>query len=138
MKQQYFLISPAIQRNCLQFIAALPAGSECNLVVEIREKKRNDEQNKRFHAMCADVAAQVQYMGKKLSASAWKVLFISGHSIATGGGAEIVSGLEGEFCNIREASAKMSVKRMASLISYVEAWGVQNGVVFRNDYGEMS
>jgi hypothetical protein len=72
-------------------------------------------------------------MGKKLSLAQWKVLFISGHAVATGLGAEIVPGLEGEFVNIRESSAQMSVKRMASVIEYAIAWAVGNGVKLRAD-----
>jgi hypothetical protein len=124
---QFFLVSPVVQLNAIQFIQGIRADSECQLMVEIREKTRNDEQNKRFHAMCGDVSAQLTYMGKKISPAAWKVLFISGHAIATGEGAEIVPGLEGEFCNIRESSAKMSVKRMASSVSYTHLTLPTNG-----------
>lgn len=132
MKQQYFLISPAIQRNCLQFIAALPAGSECNLMVEIREKTRNDAQNAKLHAMFSDLSAQAKWSGEVLTLEQWKVLMISAHTVATGEPNLLTVGIEGEVVNLRESSAKMSVKRMASLIEYVTAWGVQNGVVFRD------
>lgn len=33
--------------------------------------------------------------------------------------ADVLPGLEGEYVNIRESSAQMSVKRMASLIEYI-------------------
>lgn len=49
-----------------------------------------------------------------------------GHAIATGGSADLVTGLEGETVNIRESTAKMSVARMASLIEYVLAWAANN------------
>ena len=49
--------------------------------------------------------------------------------------ADVVPGLEGEFVNIRESSAKMSVSRMASLIEYVTAYGVANGVKFNDRWG---
>ncbi|WP_421566017.1 recombination protein NinB [Ochrobactrum sp. EDr1-4] len=41
----------------------------------------------------------------------WKVLLVSGHSVATKQQAEIVPGLEGEFINICESTARMSVER---------------------------
>ena len=101
-----------------------------DLVASIEEAKeeRSLPQNSAFHAICGDVARQAQYMGKPRTPDQWKVLFISGHAIATGVGAEVVPGLEGEFLNIRESSAKMSKKRMNSLIEYTTAWCIGNGI----------
>jgi hypothetical protein len=90
--------------------------------------RRSLDQNAKFHAICSDVAKQAQYMGKRLTPAQWKVLFISGHAMATGIGAEVVPGLEGEFVNIRESSAKMSKCRMTSLIEYVMAWCAENSI----------
>ena len=81
------------------------------------------------------VRSNCQVFIRKLSMEQWKVLFISGHAIATNQKADVVPGLEGEFVNIRESSAKMSVSRMASLIEYVTSWGVQNGVKFNDRWG---
>jgi hypothetical protein len=41
---------------------------------------------------------------------------------------EIVPGIEGEFVNIRESTAKMGVKRATSLIEYVLAFCASKGV----------
>jgi len=87
-------------------------------------------QNARFHAMCGDVAKQKKYMGRTLKLAQWKILFISAHMIEAGEGSDIVAGFTGEFVNLRESSAGMSIKRMASLIEYVAAWGAQNEVKF--------
>ncbi|EOS93751.1 hypothetical protein ETR_17297 [Erwinia tracheiphila PSU-1] len=46
-------------------------------------------------------------------------------------GAEVVPGLEGEFCNIRESTANMGIRRMTNLIEYSTAWAVGNGVRLR-------
>ncbi|MWQ04990.1 hypothetical protein GHI33_10230, partial [Glaesserella parasuis] len=57
-------------------------------------------------------------------------------------GSRLVIGLEGELVNIRESTAEMGVKRMASLIEYTTAWGVSHGVHFNDRWnfwgGEMS
>ena len=60
--------------------------------------------------------------GKPRSAAQWKVLLVSGHAVATKNEAEIVPGLEGEFVNLRESTALMSVKRSSSLIEYATAY----------------
>jgi len=101
--------------------------------VTIGEKKdtRSLDQNAKFHALCQDVSEQAEWMGKKLSMEAWKVLFVSGHSVATGVGAEVVPGLENEFVNIRESTAKMSKSRLSSLMEYCLAWCADNGIKLR-------
>lgn len=102
----FFLRNQRIKNNCLDLIKELPADDKKPLVVKIQPMTRNLEQNAKFHAMCQDVANQAEFMGRKLTMEQWKVLFISGHAIATNQKADVVPGLEGEFVNIRESSAK--------------------------------
>ena len=52
--------------------------------------------------------------------------------VATGDSAEMVPGLEGEFVNLRESTALMSIKRGASLIEYSTAFAITNGVELRD------
>ena len=125
---RYFLRTAAVVRNLCAMLATLPVDADRPWVVEIKEMTRNLEQNAKFHALCGDFAEQATYMGRKLTLAQWKVLFISGHAIATGQGADVVPGIEGEFVNIRESSAQMSVKRMSSLIEYVIAYAAETGV----------
>lgn len=100
-------------------------------VLELRPERRSDVQNARLHAMFSDIAKHHLFNGRRLTIEQVKVLFISGHSIATGNGADLVVGLEGEAVNIRESSARMSVARMASLIEYVQCWAANNGLELR-------
>ena len=92
--------------------------SQESIVVEVRGKKRSDEQNAKLHAMLSDIAKQKTFNGQKLGIDQWKT-------------AEMAIGLEGEVINLRESTAKMSVRRLASLIEYIEAWAADNGVVWR-------
>ena len=128
MKQRFFLRTNEIKRNALLCIRDLPIDQGKPLVVEVKPMTRSLDQNAKFHAICSDVAKQAKYAGRKLSLEQWKVLFVSGHAIATKEGAEMVPGLEGEFVNLRESTANMPVARMASLIEYVQAWCAGNGV----------
>lgn len=97
-------------------------------IAEIKPRTRSLDQNAKLHAMFADVAKQAALHGRKLTAEQWKVVFISGHAVATGIGADLLPGIEGEFVNIRESSARMGIARMASLIEYMLAWGVDNSI----------
>ena len=109
----------------------LLAGGQ-RLVLEVRPETRSDRQNKLLHALFGDVARQAEWMGKKRSKEEWKLLFVSGHAVATKQGADLVPGLEGEFLNLRESTARMGKARMASLLDYVMAWCAQNGVELRD------
>lgn len=123
MTKRIFVLSHAEARQrAAQYIAEAPAGH----VVKVSEPTRSLEQNAKLHALFSDLAAQHSHMGRKLTADQWKVLMISGHAIATGLGVDMVPGLEGEFVNIRESSANMTVARMASLIEYVTAYIAQH------------
>lgn len=101
-------------------------------VVIIAPPTRSNEQNSKLHAMLTDLAASpVTWAGKRRTMEEWKALVISGHAVATQHPGEVVPGLEGEFVAIRESSASMSVARCASLITYLQAFGDANGVVWR-------
>lgn len=128
MKSVYILQpSPhPARRNAQQAIQTAPDG----MVVTISEPRRNTEQNAKFHAICSDLARSgLEWAGKRRTSDQWKVLLVSGHAIATKEGAEMVPGLEGEFVNIRESTALMSVRRSSSLIEYAIAFCVDRGVV---------
>ena len=129
-QKRLFVVSPTNKAHICQQIQALEVGDH----VRVGPPDRLLVQNARFHAMCGDVARQAKYMGRTLKLAQWKVLFISAHAIETGLGADVVPGLTGEFVNLRESSAEMSIARMASLIEYVACWGAQNDVKFREQH----
>ena len=101
------------------------------LVLEVRPETRSDAQNRLLHALFSDVAKQAEWMGQKRTVLEWKLLFVSGHAVATKQGADLVPGIEGEFLNLRESTARMGKARMASLLEYVMAWAIDHGVELR-------
>lgn len=122
--QRYILAHPVARRNAAQACNDAPEG----YVVEIKPPKRSLDQSAKFHAICGDVAQQKEFAGKPRAPEVWKMLFVSGHAVATRDGAEMAPGLEGEWCNLRESTAKMSKARMASLVEYTLAWCIGNDV----------
>lgn len=99
------------------------------MVAEVKEETRKDTQNKKFHAICGDLEkSKFPWMGKPRTAAQWKVLLVSGHAVATKEECELVPGLEGEFINIRESTALMTVRRGASLIEYAIAFCAANRI----------
>lgn len=124
-KQRFILINDRVRDNAIAAVRNAGAGS----AVTIGPAARSLDQNAKFHAICADLArSRLTWAGRRRSADEWKVLLVSGHAKATAGEVEFVPGIEGEFVNIRESTARMSVKRAASLITYAIAFCDQNGV----------
>jgi len=117
----FFLINSEIKRNACNAIMNANADDVCT----IKQKTRNSDQNAKFHAICSELAG-IRWGGKVRSATEWKVLLVSGHAIATGEPQNMTVGLEGEVVNLRESTAAMGVKRMASLIEYTQAWIANN------------
>jgi hypothetical protein len=124
-RQTFILINDHVRGNAMAAVRQALDGR----IVTVEEPGRTTPQNKMFHAICGDIAKSgYLFGGKRRSAKVWKVLLISAHAAATDEGNEVVPGLEGEFVNIRESSALMSVRRAASLITYTLAFCDTNGI----------
>lgn len=124
-KRLFILAHAEARRRAGAAVADAPEGYS----VAIAPPKRTSDQNAHFHALCSDLAkSPVEWAGKRRNAAQWKVLLVSGHATLTKEGAEIVPGLEGEFVNIRESTALMSIKRGASLIEYTLAFCTMHDV----------
>jgi hypothetical protein len=126
--------SPLAKYAAVNAVKNAPDG----FVVRVEPETRRLAQSAKFHALCGDVARQAKFMNRQLTPAQWKVLFISGHAVATGQGADMVPGLEGEYVNLRESSAQMSIKRMASVIEYVLHYCADNDIKLPADkrYGD--
>lgn len=115
----FYLVHAEARRRAIEAVRTAPEG----MVVRIVEPARNGEQNDKFHALCSDLAnSGMQWMGKRRSKDEWKVLLVSGHAVVTKEGAEMAPGIEGEFVNLRESTARMGKRRMSSLIEYALAF----------------
>ena len=120
----FIINDDGVRARAIDAVKGLPKG----WIVKLQPPKRNLEQSALFHALCAQASRSLDFQGKKRSPDEWKVLFCSGHSAATKQGYEILPGLEGEWCNVRESTATMSKSRMTSLIEYVTAYLVSKNV----------
>jgi hypothetical protein len=125
VKRVFILAHDIARQRAAQALREAPEGYK----VVISEQTRSGDQNAIFHAMCGDIAKSgMAWMGKARSPEEWKVLLVSGHSVATKQGAEVVPGLEGEFVNIRESTASMGKSRANSLIEYSMAFMASHGM----------
>lgn len=113
----------------------LIAGHRLTLIA--REAKRSLDQNAKFHAICGDFAkSDLVWFGKRRTARDWKTILVSGHAAATGEGAEVVLGIEGELVALRESTADMSKARGSSLIEYAIAFAAAKGVALKDEHAQ--
>lgn len=105
--------------------AAIDA-AEDGYVVEIKEPTRSGIQNAKLWAMLAEIAAQTDWHGIKLSAEEFKDLLSAGLVKS-----RVVPNMDGSgFVILGQRTSKMTKRQFAELISLVEAFGVERGVKF--------
>jgi hypothetical protein len=128
-KRHIILVDHWTRKIAYDAISEAPIGWNMRL----SPPKRTPEQSAKFHAICTDLEkSKFPWAGKPRNAAAWKVLLISAHAVATKEGHDMVPGIEGEFVNLRESTASMSVRRSSSLIEYSTAFCVSNGVTLHD------
>ena len=103
----------------------LMAGDQ-RLTLEIRPEKRSDAQNRRLWAMLADISAQVDWYGQKLTSEEWKDVFSASLKRT-----KVVPGLDGGFVVCGQSTSKMTKAEMCELQELMEAFGTQQGVRFK-------
>lgn len=118
----------ALKGQLYPFLSAV-LQAEQRFTLTVKPQTRSGEQNSKFHAICEDLAkSDLHWAGRRRDAAAWKVLLVSGHSVATKQGSDMVPGIENEFVNLRESTASMTKSRGSSLIEYALAFCAINGV----------
>jgi hypothetical protein len=124
MSRATVIIASQAERNRLhKWIDAAP----WNTRVELKAPRRSIPQNDRMWAMLTEVAAQVPYHGLKLTPDDWKLIFLD----ALKREVRMVPNLDGNgFVSLGRSSSDLSKDEMADLITLIEAWGLQHGVVF--------
>lgn len=100
-------------------------------VVEIKPPTRTLAENAKLHAILADIAAQVIWMGQKLPREVWKRLCMAAWLRECGEQPMLIPALDGNgFDIIFEKTSKLSIKQCASLIEWCLAFGAEHSVVW--------
>lgn len=129
---KFYIRNENIKNNAISIIREIECNDKSPIVVTVTKMNRSLPQNAMFHSLCGDLERSgFIFCGKPRSATQWKVILISGHSIAVpedGDTGEIIAGIQGEIVSLRESSAQMKVSRMTSLIEYTMAFCIDNGI----------
>ena len=94
-------------------------------MVRISEPTRSLEQNSLLWAALNDVAKQVVWHGRKLTAENWKDICTASLKKQ-----EVVPGLENNFVILGNSTSRMTKSEMSELLELIFAFGAQHGVKF--------
>jgi len=94
--------------------------------------KRTTEQNRKLWPMLEEVAAQATLDGKQYDAEDWKIIFLSGLNKSEKLQMKTVFGIYGEPVNLGRSSSKLDKELFSKLITLIEAFGAENGVIFKD------
>ena len=121
VKRQFRLVNDIVRQNATQAVRDAQEG----YTVTIAPETRRDAQNARMWAMLADIS-RAEPLGRKHTPDDWKAIFMN----ACGWECQFVEGLDGRPFPQGFRSSKMTVKQMADLITYMTAFGAENGVLW--------
>lgn len=105
-----------------RLVDAAPVGA----VLTIAPPKRSTDQNKRFWAMLSDISRAMPG-GRRHTPEVWKCLFMH----AMGHSSRFEMGLNNEPFPMGFHSSQLSKAQMGDLMTFMEAWGAEHGVQFR-------
>lgn len=124
----FILSSRARRDHASQAVSRATAGC----VVEIHPPTRTTLQNRRLHAMITDVSEQIDWptgSGVMRDIEAWKDIFTAALRSANHG-LDVVPGLNGGFVLLGMHTSKMTVSEVGDLMTLIEAFGAERGIVF--------
>jgi hypothetical protein len=97
--------------------------------VEVRPERRNTEQNALLHVLIGEIAARMEWAGKKRDPDTWKRLLTAAWMRAQGESVEILPALDGHGVDVVfRHTASLSVAECADLITFIQAWMAEHEV----------
>ena len=122
-RKLYRLVNKTARAMAVAHVEAAPDG----YTVEIREPRRSDDQSRRMWSMLTDLAEQVDWYGKKLTAEDWKDV-----CTASLRKARVVPTIDGDgFVPLGMRTSSMTKGEMNALMELIDAFGAERGVTFR-------
>jgi len=97
-----------------------------NWHIIFKEPNRTNDQNSKMWAMLADISKS-EPLGRKHTPDDWKAILMN----ACGWDVQFLEGLDGRPFPSGFRSSHMTVKQMIDLIEYMQAFGDENGVIWK-------
>lgn len=121
MTKRVFILTDSFVRG-----RAIEAVRTCEqgMVVEIKERTRSLDQNAAMWPLLDEIAKQVEWYGKKLTAANWKDVFTA--SLKRN---EVVPGLDGGgFVVLGQSTSQMTKREFSELLELVHAFAAEKEV----------
>lgn len=123
-------LHPAYQAWCLLWPDvkhAIENGAE--LEVEVRPVKRSLDQSAKLHAEIDEVAARIEWAGKKREPEVWKRLLTAAWLRARGESVEILPALDGHGVDVVfRRTSQLTKAECSELLEFVMAWKAEQGM----------
>lgn len=121
-ERRIFQLSHAIARsNAVRAVQDAPEG----FMVRIGPPTRSLEQNALLWSRLSDLAAQVEWYGRFLSAEDWKHVMTAALSKQ-----DVVPGIDGGFVVLGKSTSRMTKRELGELLDLIDAFGSQRGVAW--------
>ena len=118
-KRLFILSTPAARANAVRAVQLAPDG----VTVTIAEPRRTLEQNDRMWAMLTRLS-HAQPNGRKGTPDDWKHWIMH----ACGFECQFMEGLDGRHFPTGFKSSRLTVKQMAALMDWMEAYAAEHGI----------
>ena len=119
--------SPRERARALSWVQTAPYGT----TVVFGRPRRSLPQNARLHAMCTDVACQVEWGGKKRDVEAWKDIFTAA-LLSAEHELDVVPGINGGFVLLGLHTSGLKKDQMSDLFLLIEAFCAEHGVTLHD------
>lgn len=112
----------------------LQVGRAVRVTVEEHKPSRSLEQNAMFHAICGELAKRKKWAGRYIDDEGWKRLLVDAWARESNRQqGDVVPSLDGaSIVNLSIQTRRMTVADMADLITFAQAWAVENDVLLRD------
>lgn len=119
------LANDTFRRRAIDWIMKAPRDTR----VEFKGPKRSLPQNDRMWAMLTDLAVQLAWHGRRMSAADWKLVMLDAMRRESKEELRIVPNSDGTgFVNLSTSSSDLSKEEMTALIEIMFAFGAKHGV----------
>lgn len=112
-------MNETVRLSALDAVDRAPNG----YAVRIEPKDRTKEQNAKLHAELGEIAKSTPWAGQLRDTETWKRLIVAAWLRERGEPIELLPALDGHGVDVVfRHTSKMTIKEVAELIEYVQAW----------------
>jgi len=124
------LVHQTARNLAIEAVRTAPDGYICT----IKPPTRSLEANARMWVLLGELSEQLEWYGRKLSPESWKHVLSSSLKKL-----EVVPNIEGTgFVALGLSTSKMTRQEMSDMMTLIEAFGVERGVIFKEPDGPPS